>query len=132
MKQKWVWICGGCMLLMGVALLRGTKRVESPAMPQAVIEQIPLPAPQAEAIVPSASPAETEKEAPDGGGYFVLKAYMEKLAVYRVYGDGTRAIASIIDTDIRRLPPQDVAQLEDGIVLRSEEALTRILEDFMS
>ena len=62
----------------------------------------------------------------------MLKAYMNRLAVYRVYPDGTQALADLIDMDIRVLPKHDIESLQAGIVLRSDEALLRILEDFAS
>ncbi len=131
MRGKFACTCAACVLvLFGVAAMHEGERVQNPEYPQATVEQIRLPAP--EQVQSAAAPGEAEVQAPDGGGYYVLKAYMEKLAVYRVYPDGTRALADIIDMNIYVLPDADVQSLKDGIVLRNEDALIRILEDFMS
>lgn len=134
MTKKRVAVCIVAVLaLICIGTLQESRSVRESQMPQRVIEQIPLPQPLPEELAqPANASASEEEETLPGGGYYVLKAYMGKLAVYRVYHDGTRVIASILDTDIYHLPARDVESLQEGIVLRSEEALTRILEDFMS
>lgn len=131
MRQKFACTCAACVLaLFGAAVIYETDNAHNPELPQAAIEQIRLPAPE-EAMTASAD-GDVQEETLDGGGYYVLKSYMERLAVYRVYPDGTKALADIVDMDIRVLPDKDIESLKEGIVLRSEEALIRILEDFMS
>ncbi|MBQ4161211.1 MAG: BofC C-terminal domain-containing protein [Clostridia bacterium] len=134
MNKKRFAVCVAAVLMfVCIGTLQESRSVRESQMPQRVIEQIPLPQPLAEeSAQPANAAAREEEEALPGGGYYVLKDYMGKLAVYRVYHDGTRVIASILDTDIYQLPARDVESLQEGIVLRSEEALTRILEDFMS
>ncbi len=131
MRRKIACACAACALaLFGAAAIYETDNAHNPELPQAAIEQIRLPSP--DETRSASAVGEVQEETLDGGGYYVLKAYMEKLAVYRVYPDGTRALADIIDMNINVLPEKDIQSLKDGIVLRSNEALIRILEDFMS
>ena len=134
MNKKRFAVCFAMVLaLVFIGSLQESRSVCDSKMPQGVIEWMPLPQPLPKESAQAANaPASDEEQALPGGGYYVLKAYMGKLAVYRVYHDGTQVIASILDTDIYHLPARDVESLQEGIVLRSEEALTRILEDFMS
>lgn len=107
----------------------------NPSKPQSELEHMALPMVQTVPRTPADTedaPADTEKEPLSGGGYYVVKSYSGKLAVYRVYEDGTRTIASIVDMDVSTLPAQDVKSLKTGIVLDSEEDLIRLLEDYMS
>lgn len=125
MRRKRIYICavGAFVLSLVGALCFKTTAPEKPLPSQTVTEQ------KAESV---SSAGEADEEAPEGGGYYILKDYEGRLAVYRVYGDGTQVLANLIDMDIHVLPAQDVENLRKGIVLRSEEALVRILEDFMS
>ena len=131
MLRKTIVFCAVCALLIfGVFTMQSRERTADPTLPQAEVEQMQLPVPDTATQASSAS--EADKETLDGGGYYVLKAYTNRLAVYRVYPDGTQVLADLIDIDIRVLPKHDVESLQEGIVLRSNEALIRILEDFMS
>lgn len=131
MRRKIIVCCTlGILTVFGIFAMQSRERIEDPKLPQAEVEQMKLPAP--EPADPVSAAGETEKETLDGGGYYVLKAYTNRLAVYRVYPDGTQVLADLIDMDIRVLPARDVESLQEGIVLRSNEALIRILEDFMS
>jgi len=93
----------------------------------------PIETPAEELAADTASAnTQTEEKEPDGGGYYILKAYLNRIAVYRVFGEGTRALIEIVDMDVRSLPAEDVKSLETGIVVYSKEALVRLLEDFTS
>ncbi len=130
MRQKIIVCCVlGALFIFGVFAKERREQTQDPTLPQAQVEQMELPAP---AATQASTEGEAEKETLDGGGYYVLKAYMNRLAVYRVYPDGTQALADLIDMDIRVLPKHDIESLQAGIVLRSNEALLRILEDFAS
>lgn len=131
MRRKLMVTCGAGLLLLLVLFAQNTRSPEDgPTQPQASVEQMHLPVP--EPADPASASGAAEKEALDGGGYYVLKAYMDRLAVYRVYPDGTQVLANLIDMDINVLPKKDVESLHEGIILRSDDALIRILEDFMS
>lgn len=130
MRQKIIVCCVlGALFIFGVFAKERREQTQDPTLPQAQVEQMELPAP---AATQASTEGKAEKETLDGGGYYVLKAYMNRLAVYRVYPDGTQALTDLIDMDIRVLPKHDIESLQAGIVLRSDEALLRILEDFAS
>ncbi len=129
MRQKFAVCFGVCTLvLFGAALIYQINPVQSPTMPQSMLPYMELP----EQTQMAAAVGEVDEESPEGGGYYVLKTYADAIAVYRVYPDGTRAIVKLLQVHIPALPTYDRAQLDEGIILRSEEALIKILEDFSS
>ncbi len=129
MRQKFAVCFVACTLvLFGAGLLYHINSVRSPDMPQRALPYINLP----EEPVQSAFTVGEAEESLEGGGYYVLKTYVDALAVYRVYPDGTRAIVKLLQVHIPALPPYDRDKLNAGIVLHTEEELIKILEDFSS
>ncbi len=74
----------------------------------------------------AARQAEMQERAPVG---YVLRAYEGHLAIYRE--NGIRPYR-VLDTEVWLLPEEDRTALEDGILLKTEQELRQLLEDWDS
>lgn len=64
--------------------------------------------------------------------HFVLKSKEGFLAVYNKVTDDVLNLKEVMDIDISHLPSEDLLELENGINVYGEDALSMLIEDFSS
>ena len=72
---------------------------------------------------------ESDKE---GKQYYMLKEYIGRIAVYKVYQTGEMTLMSIIDAATDALPESDKKLLQQGISVATEEEMLQLIEDYTS
>ena len=67
-----------------------------------------------------------------GKQQYMLKEYIGRIAVYKVYASGETTLMSIIDSATDALPESDRKLLQKGIVVNTQEEMLQLIEDYTS